>query len=94
MAVWSVTSKSCEAARGPLAKSPLVRAVLSKLLQQNIHTSQHLDSVLFIVAMAEKRPAPEGFGSSQMVVKRPNLGKPGSDSAVPNGSAGALIQAV
>lgn len=45
---------------------------------------------------AEKRPAGEDFGSSQMVVKRPNLGKDSKAVAVVNGSGanGALIQAV
>jgi Prp8 binding protein len=45
---------------------------------------------------SEKRPASEDLGSSQMVVKRPNLGKDSKAVAVGNGSVGngALIQAV
>lgn len=46
---------------------------------------------------AEKRPAGDDFGSSQMVVsKRPNLGKDSKAIAIVNGSGanGALIQAV
>jgi Prp8 binding protein len=45
---------------------------------------------------SEKRPASDEFGSSQMVVKRPNLGKDSKAVAVVNGSGGngALIQAV
>jgi Prp8 binding protein len=44
---------------------------------------------------AEKRPADE-YSSSQMVVKRPNLGKDGKAVAIVSGSGGngALIQAV
>lgn len=42
-----------------------------------------------------KRPASGSFGSSQMVVKRPNLGNPETTVSVVNGSGnGALIQAV
>jgi Prp8 binding protein len=43
---------------------------------------------------AEKRPAPDNFGSSQLVVKRPNLGT-GQAVAVVDGSGanGALISA-
>ena len=44
---------------------------------------------------AEKRPASDAFGSSQLVVKRPNLGNNGKAVAVVNGGGnGALIQAV
>jgi Prp8 binding protein len=45
---------------------------------------------------SEKRPASEDFGSSQMVVKRPNLGNNSKAVAIANGSGanGALIQAV
>ena len=46
---------------------------------------------------AEKRPAGDDFGSSQMVVmKRQNLGKDSKAVAVVNGSGanGALMQAV
>jgi Prp8 binding protein len=45
---------------------------------------------------AEKRPASNDYSSSQMVVKRPNLGKDSKAVAVVNGSGGngALIQAV
>lgn len=43
---------------------------------------------------SEKRPASDAFGSSQMVVKRPNLGGTGKEVAVTNGSNGALIQAI
>lgn len=44
---------------------------------------------------AEKRPASDAFGSSQLVVKRPNLGNNGKAIAVVNGGgSGALIQAV
>jgi len=44
---------------------------------------------------SEKRPASDAFGSSQMVVKRPNLGSAKS-VAVVNGSAanGAIISTV
>ena len=44
---------------------------------------------------AEKRPASDAFGSSQMVLKRPNLGN-GRAVAVVSGSAanGALITSV
>ncbi|KAI9735405.1 MAG: hypothetical protein M1818_006411 [Claussenomyces sp. TS43310] len=43
--------------------------------------------------MSEKRAASDAFGSSQMVVKRPNLGTAGKDVAVVNGgSNGALVQ--
>ncbi len=45
---------------------------------------------------AEKRPASDDFGSSQMVLKRPNLGKDGKAVTVANSSGpnGALIKAV
>jgi hypothetical protein len=45
---------------------------------------------------AEKRPASDAFGSSQMVVKRPNLGNNSKAVAVVNGQGGngTLIQAV
>jgi len=45
---------------------------------------------------AEKRPAGDEYASSQMVVKRPNLGKDSKAVAVVSGSGGngALIQAV
>jgi Prp8 binding protein len=45
---------------------------------------------------AEKRPASEDYNSSQIVVKKPNLGKDSKAVAVTNGSGGngALIQAV
>lgn len=45
---------------------------------------------------AEKRPASDAFGSSQLVVKRPNLGNSSKAVAVINGAGGngALIQAV
>ena len=45
---------------------------------------------------AEKRPASDAFGSSQLVVKRPNLGNNSKAVAVANGSGGngALIQTV
>jgi Prp8 binding protein len=45
---------------------------------------------------AEKRPASDTFGSSQLVVKKPNLGNSSKAVAVTNGSGGngALIQAV
>jgi len=45
---------------------------------------------------SEKRSASDDFGSSQMVVKRPNLGQDSKAVAVVNGSggSGALIQAV
>lgn len=45
---------------------------------------------------AEKRPASNDYSSSQMVLKRPNLGKDSKAVAVVNGSGdnGALIQAV
>lgn len=44
---------------------------------------------------AEKRPASDAFGSTQMVVKRPDRGS-GKAVALSNGAAGngALIQAV
>lgn len=45
--------------------------------------------------MSEKRPASDAFGSSQMVVKRPNLGTTGKDLAIANGGgSGALTQSV
>jgi hypothetical protein len=45
---------------------------------------------------SEKRPASEDYSSSQMVVKRPNLGKDSKAVAVISGSGGngALMQAV
>jgi hypothetical protein len=45
---------------------------------------------------AEKRPASDAFGSSQLVVKRPNLGNNSKAVAVVNGQGGngAIIQAV
>ena len=45
---------------------------------------------------SEKRPASDDFGSSQMVVKRQNLGNNSKAVAISNGSGsnGALIQAV
>jgi hypothetical protein len=45
---------------------------------------------------AEKRPASDAFGSSQLVVKRPNLGNNSKTVAVVNGSGGngAFIQTV
>jgi len=45
---------------------------------------------------AEKRPAADEYASSQMVVKRPNLGKDSKAVTVVGGSGGngALIQAV
>ena len=48
------------------------------------------------IMSAEKRSASDDHGSSQMVVKRPNLGKDSKAVTVVNGSRGngALIQAV
>jgi Prp8 binding protein len=43
---------------------------------------------------AEKRPASNAFGSSQMVVKRANLRGSGKEVAVTAGSNGALTQTV
>lgn len=46
---------------------------------------------------AEKRPASDAFGSTQMVVKRPNLGNDTSKSVTRvngSGANGALIQTV
>jgi Prp8 binding protein len=44
---------------------------------------------------AAKRPASDAFGSSQMVVKRPNLGNSGTSVALAEGSRnGTLIQSV
>jgi Prp8 binding protein len=42
---------------------------------------------------AEKRPA-DGYGSSQLVVKRANLGKDSKALVSGSGGNGALIQAV
>jgi hypothetical protein len=48
------------------------------------------------IMSSEKRPASDEFASSQMVVKRQNLGKDSKAVAVVNGSGGngAVIQAV
>jgi Prp8 binding protein len=42
--------------------------------------------------MAEKRPASDAFGSSQMVVKRQNTGTPGTAVALSGRGNGALVQ--
>jgi Prp8 binding protein len=42
---------------------------------------------------AAKRPAPDAFGSTQVVVKRPNLGNSGTSVVLGEGSSnGTLIQ--
>jgi hypothetical protein len=73
---------------------------LGGLHRQKEHSERTLsrtlqsDTTLFAMS-SEKRPASDAFGSSQMVVKRPNLGN-GKAVAVVNGTVGngALISSV